>query len=187
MQNLERSVPAKNKIAQHTINSKPLAKKRSYYDDYFNYGTNDRQPLTETTIENWARELTTWCLDPKNDARFVADWRRTKQISRFDWRRLREKFPRLQEACDEVNEYIGQKLYTRAVDNKANWSAVRHSLYQHAPEFLEAEKFHADLKKEVEETKVQLALMMINNTKEGDEHRMKLGNKQKKAITVEQE
>lgn len=175
------------KNPQHTTNKVILPKKRSYYDDYFNYDTNVRQPINEQTIEDWARDLTQWCLDPKNDARFVADWRRTKNIGRFDWRRLREKHPRLQEACDEVNEYIGQKLYKRSVDNQANWSAVKHSLWRHYEEASLDDQHSADLKKEVEDTKVQLALMMINRTSEGDEHRQKLESKKKKTITVEQE
>lgn len=170
---------------RNTLNAPP-SKKYDLWDEFRHLDSYERVTINEDTMFAWAKDIRDW-IDKNPEVMKFSLFCKSKRIDPDEFDRLCIKYPELMSAKKYALREIGERRLEAAAFKGANWAPIKLSLYQYGKEFVDAEKFHADLKKEVEETKVQLALMMVNRTQEGDEERKKLANKKKKTITVESE
>lgn len=102
-------------------------------------------PMSEAFINKLSDELPIWVLN-NPDARFLTEFITFKGMTWDSYQKLVQKYPRLKAAHDSAKRMMGERMFCRAMDNKANWQAVKHRLYSYAPEFREDEEYHAQMK-----------------------------------------
>jgi len=102
-------------------------------------------PVSAAMVENMIKELKEY--PEKNpNAKFITPYYRSKGFAHNDYYRLIAKYPLLKEAHQDALRTIGERLWSNAVDRKADWSPVKHRLYSYAKEFKEDDEHHARLK-----------------------------------------
>lgn len=106
-------------------------------------------PVTQRVADKWAEELEQWVKD-NPEAKTITQFIRQKEITRSNYYDLMKRHTSLATANENALRELGERLWGNAVDKKADWKPVHHMLHTYAPEFDQANKYHADLKKEVE-------------------------------------
>lgn len=110
-----------------------------------------KMPISLGRIERIKDSLRTW-LDNNPEAKVISDFYYAMDISMKTYYRLLERDPELKELHDMTMRRLGNKLWGRSVDNKANWNAVKFMLHSYAPEFKEAREYEAALSKKDDST-----------------------------------
>ncbi len=136
------------KTSHNSTNEKTKAKRRSP-NAGFEF-TWRQMPISDAQIEEWARLLREEWLEKNPSAKSLQPFLRQNHITESVYYRLLKKHPILQEAHEIALAEIGYRLWSNSVDNKTNWAAVKFTLHQYAPNYKQAEEFHANLKKEIE-------------------------------------
>ncbi len=103
-------------------------------------------PISLGRIEKIKDQLRAW-YDENPEAKAISEFYHTLGISHNTYYRLLHKDPELKELHESTLRRLGNRLWGKSVDNKANWNAVRFMLHQYAPEFKEAKEFDANLAK----------------------------------------
>lgn len=134
------------------------------WDEYFDQELWDKQPLCDETIARWAKQIRDWVKnDP--DPRYISQFYNSINVSDLEFDRLCEKYDRLMAAKKFAQRIIGENIYRRSVDQKANWQAVKYSLYRHAPEFKKDSDHEVAVKQAIEPDKeVILQLQYVKDT-----------------------
>lgn len=114
-------------------------KKYLIWDEYYNLKAWQKMPINEDTLQKWADDMRQEA-DNNPDLRFLSEFLRPRNIDKDDFDRLCDKYEILAQARKYYMETIAQNLYRRSVDNKANWQAVKYSLYRHSKDFAQDEK-----------------------------------------------
>ena len=106
-------------------------------------------PVTQLVADKWARELDNWIIEnPK--AKTITQFYRSKGLQKWQWESLILKYTIINEANENALRELGERLWGKAVDRAADWKPVHFMLQNYAPEYDKSNKYHADLKKEVE-------------------------------------
>lgn len=129
----------KKKKINPNLKEEKVPKKYEIWDEYYNLQSWQKMPINEGTLERWANEMKREA-DGNPDLRFLAEFLRPRNIDRDDFDRLCDKYPILAQARKYYMETIAHNLYRRSVDNKANWQAVKYTLYRHSKDFAQDEK-----------------------------------------------
>ncbi len=103
-------------------------------------------PISPARIERIKDALRVW-FDEHPEAKTISEFYYSLGISFKSYYRLLERDPELRELHDMTLHRIGDKLWGRSVDNKANWNAVRFRIHQFGAEYKEAKEFDANLAK----------------------------------------
>lgn len=108
-------------------------------------------PISQARIERIKEQLMTW-FDNNPLAKSISEFYYTLSISQKTYYRLLERDPELKELHEITMHRLGDRLWGRSVDNKANWHAVKFKLHHYAPEFKEAREYEAALSKKDDPT-----------------------------------
>ena len=101
-------------------------------------------PISQAFVDQMTEELIDWPSKNPN-AKSISQYYRKKGLGSRTYNRLLNRHPLLKEIHEEVMIELGERLWESAVDNKANWTAVRFRLQNYGGEFDEANKYHAAL------------------------------------------
>jgi hypothetical protein len=101
-------------------------------------------PITKEIAQRWAQGLRDFVAS-NPEKLSIAAFIRSKGINTGTFYSIAKKFPVLQQAIEDANEDIGEKMYEQSVYFKANWSAVKHRLHQYSEKFAQADQHHAAL------------------------------------------
>ena len=101
-------------------------------------------PIHPARIQRMKEALATW-LDENPEVKSISEFYYAQGISMKTYYRLLKKDEELQELHDMTLHRLGEKLWGRAVDNRANWNAVKYMLHNYAPIFKEAREYEAQL------------------------------------------
>lgn len=102
-------------------------------------------PVSDAFINKLCEELPAWVRD-NQEAKFLTEFLNYKGLTWDCYQKLCVKHAHLKEANDMAKRMMGERMFSRAVDNKSNWAAVKHRLYSYAPEFKQDDEYQAALK-----------------------------------------
>lgn len=106
-------------------------------------------PISKAIVDKMIEELPDWPL--KNPiAISISEFYLSRNISEGSYYRLLEKYPELKECHKVALLRLGNSLYKSAVFKNADWSAVKHRLYNYGESFEKDYKFHAQIKAEAD-------------------------------------
>lgn len=132
-----------------TIKKKPVTKRARPNVDPDCIYSYRMIPISPAMVNKMIDELVDWpLLNPK--AKTITEYYLSKGLRHDSYYRLLAKYPLLKESHEVAMRRLGERLWGRAVDKEADWSAIRHRLHSYAPEFDEDNKYHARLKAEAE-------------------------------------
>ena len=103
-------------------------------------------PISLARVQRIKEALAIW-LDENPEVKSISEFYYAMGISMKTYYRLLKKDEELQELHEMTLRRLGSKLWGRAVDNRANWNAVKFMLHTYAPEFKEAREYEAQLSK----------------------------------------
>ena len=116
-------------------------------------------PVSQAKINRMIEDLETWAERHPN-AKAMHEFYYAHNLSKDTFTRICSKSPSLKEAKEVVQRKLGFKMWGKAVENKANFNAVKYMLHQYADDFKEADSYHANLNKK-EETALSSAPQYI--------------------------
>ena len=102
-------------------------------------------PINQAYIDKLIKEMSIW-LDNNTDSLFLTEFYRSKGITTDSIRKLLERHPELKQADQDAKRIMGERMYTKSIQGKANWAAARHRLWSYSDEFKKDEEFHSQLK-----------------------------------------
>ena len=123
-------------------------------------------PISQNIVDKWTEELRAF---PDNfpQAKTMTEFYNMKEIYKETFIRLLARHPKLKEAHDHVKRRLGERLWSNAVDNKANWKAVHHRLHTYDKEFEESDTYHAELaRKKNEDAIASLVSGIVHSNKD---------------------
>lgn len=102
-------------------------------------------PVSLAMVEKIAEELLEW--PAKNpQAKTITEFYLSKGLKKETYNRLVNRHEVLRDAHEITMLRLGERLWGKAVDNQASWKPIHFMLHSYAPEFREADKYHASLK-----------------------------------------
>ena len=154
----------KRKTPYSTKGKKPVQQTTYNWDEYFDLSMFERRPINEVTIEKWAKEMHMFFLNHP-DPRYLSEFYITKNIAKTEFFSLCDKYPALGRIKGLALQIIGENIYRRSVDQKANWQAVKYSLYRHDDDFKKDSDHEVAVKQAIEPDKeVILQLQYVKDT-----------------------
>lgn len=123
-------------------------------------------PITDSIATRWADEMTRWITDHP-EAKTLTEFYYAKGINHQTWTNCLKKFPVLADAHEAAKRRLGERLWGKCVENKANWNAVKWMLQTYGKEYDDAARYHADLAKREDQqpTKVDVHMIQFPDTK----------------------
>jgi hypothetical protein len=104
-------------------------------------------PITLALVNHLVEALPKWIND-NPDEKFITKFYLSNRMARATYFELLAKHEHLKEVHDEAMRALGERMLGRAVDNKANFAAVKHVLHRYAPEFNQDDEHHAKLRQD---------------------------------------
>lgn len=102
-------------------------------------------PISAARVDKMIDDLREWpSLNP--EAKTITAFYSSIGLTHSNYYRLLAKYPELKEAHDTAMRLIGERLWSNAVDRKADWAAVKHRLHAYGDEFKKDDEHHARLK-----------------------------------------
>jgi hypothetical protein len=108
-----------------------------------------KMPISPARVERIKEALSVW-FDTNPEVKSISEFYYPLGISMKTYYRLLERDPELKELHEITMHRLGDKLWGRSVDCRANWYAVKFKLHQYSPEYKEAREFEAQLAKKDE-------------------------------------
>lgn len=102
-------------------------------------------PINQAYIYKLIKEMSIW-LDNNTDSLFLTEFYRSKGITQDSMQKLLSRHPDLKQADQDAKRIMGERIYSRSVNGKANWQAARHRLWSYSDDFKKDEEFHSQLK-----------------------------------------
>jgi len=141
------------------------------FDDYYCTFDFKMKPIPLSKIEEMAKEMREF---PKKNpkAKFLSDFYRSKGISQKSFDQLSSKHECLREARELYLQHVGERMQGNAVDGKAHWPAIKHSLWRYNKDFEDDDKHAAEMKSMVQDEVNKAIATVFNITnKNGSEEK----------------
>jgi hypothetical protein len=101
-------------------------------------------PISAAMVENMIDELADWPLKHP-EATTITEYYLSKGLRERTYFRLLERYPLLKESHEIAMRRLGERMWTQAVYNKANWNPIKHRLWSYAKEFREDADFNSEI------------------------------------------
>ena len=125
--------------------------------------------ISEHVVEQWADELRRFPYEYP-EAKSLTQFLNIKQIYKDTFYNILKKNEKLRAAHAYAKSVLGEKLWEKAVDNKANWKAVHYRLHDYDQEFKDMDRYHVELAKEKNEDMAKSLLAGIVHSNKDSIH-----------------
>lgn len=139
-------------------------------------------PIDMAIINKMAEELPSWpLLNP--DAYFLSEFYVAHGIAKRTFYDLVQRHEHLRDAHQIAMQRLGERMVSKALDNKANVTMAKHIMHMYSDDFNRADIHHSSLRKEeLKESGLQVVhLYPVDKTEELD----KFVDKKKDKIQIE--
>lgn len=138
------------KVTNNSTIKKKVTTERTDFKPIQGCYTWHQNSISEHVVEQWADELRRFPYEYP-EAKSLTQFLNLKQIYKDTFYNILKKNEKLRDAHAHAKFILGEKLWERAVDNKANWKAVHHRLWSFDEEFVKDDRYHVELAKEKNE------------------------------------
>lgn len=105
----------------------------------------------ESHVEKLVHALERFLIDHP-DTKQIHEFYYAHNISRTNYYSLLDKWPKLKEAHEKTMAILGGRLWSRAVDFKGNWNAIKFMLHTYSPDYSSAKEYEAMLSAKAKES-----------------------------------
>jgi len=138
----------KKKVSENNTKKREKAKRAPVVGSDENIYSWRTIPISQAMIEKWTERLSTW-VQEHPEAKTMTEFIYSLGISRKSYWRLLERHPHFKEEHEKAQQRLGERLWSNAVDKKADWNATRFLLHTYSEDFEKAKQHDASLREQV--------------------------------------